>query len=131
MHDLMMLLHNCVSHPLMGLLQLFGFERAAEVVHDVTLPPLKLPDGDEIVVIKISDENLEAGQLFTELLTLSSGKVGVVLLKTHDPSESTDRAYWVVSYKPMGSEDWQQAKSESLNEALDLAVKASIDSIAS
>ena len=32
------LIHNLIGHPLMGILELFGFNTLAERVHDMTLP---------------------------------------------------------------------------------------------
>jgi len=38
MKELMWLVHNTVGHPVMGILQLFGFVEAGEWVHWHTLP---------------------------------------------------------------------------------------------
>lgn len=129
MHDLMMLLHNCVSHPIMGVLQLLGFDRAAAIVHDVTLTPYVPPadlngfDSDEIVsIVKISDEHIEAGHLFTELLTLSNGKAGV----EHMSAEGC----WVVKYQETGGDTWKQVEDANLNTALETAVQAQVNIIA-
>ena len=32
------LIHNCVGHPLMGICQLFGFEKLGDFFHEATLP---------------------------------------------------------------------------------------------
>ena len=37
-YELMWLAHNCVSHPIMGILNLFGFIEAGNWVHDITVP---------------------------------------------------------------------------------------------
>jgi hypothetical protein len=41
-------LHNCIGHPIMGILQLFGFVDLAEAIHNATMHP---DDRDEEIIL--------------------------------------------------------------------------------
>lgn len=120
MHELMWFLHNTISHPVMGLLKLLGFDRAAEVVHDMTVPTADMPhvgitdDGEEVVaVIRITPEYIETGNNLTALLAMSNG-----FIRINKPAEGA----WVVEFRQ--GDEWRSESASQLNTALDQALNA-------
>lgn len=119
-----MFVHNVISHPLMGILQLLGFDDAAIVVHDMTAPSngIEFPLlGDVIKIVQLDDESVRAGHNFTEFVTLSKGEFSINQLPaTATPNPKDD--FWIVSYKVNG--EWRQSRSSDLNEAIEAAIEA-------
>lgn len=132
MKDFSMFIHNLISHPLMAVLHLLGFERAAAVVHDMTLPSLSLDDLDDddkiVAVFRIPEEDVEAGRHLAELLTLCRREIGINKRPINPSDTSTERVTWEVSYKY--GEAWHQVTHETLNGALSRALDQVIDLIA-
>lgn len=108
----MWLLHNVVSHPIMGILDLLGFDSAATFVHDITLP--QVDQGPNFIPVFEGSESV--GQDFTELLTLARGRVEIKRKVDNSGNEDIERPQWVVSYQVR--DIWRQSRSNSLTEAL-------------
>lgn len=112
-------LHNTVSHPLMAILDLLGFEDAAVMVHDVTVPQesrLGEVSIDDARVIIMTEDEYMVGLLFTELYALSGGKLGVNRHPFVSEVDGEDHIMWVVSHEVDG--EWVQDRSEDIEDAL-------------
>ena len=126
----MMFLHNVFSHPLMAILQLLGFERAALVAHNVTLPRDPDIDPDAIAaVIEISPDNIAIGMMFSELLALSDGKAMINRHEERSPDTGSTIRHWTVSHWCSG--EWRQDTGPTLSEALEVSLDRQIDRLTS
>lgn len=127
MYDLMMFIHNVISHPAMAILQVLGFQRAAVAVHNVTVPRMPSLEDQEIdtAVIKITREQVAIGMSYAELLALSDHKATIARQETYSPETKSTKRSWVVSYWCSG--EWHQAQADTLGEAVDAAVDAQVD----
>jgi hypothetical protein len=127
MPDLMMFIHNLICHPVMAILQVLGFDRAAVAVHNVTIPraPSLEEQGIDSAVIEITREQVAIGMSYAELLALSDHKATIARQETYSPETKSTKRSWVVSYWCSG--EWHQAQADTLSEAIDAAVDAQVD----
>ena len=78
---MIMFLHDFISHPIMAIFNLLGFNRAGRVVHNITLPDeldgVLVINGDEYALTDPKDESGRIGMIFGELYQTAKGKVQI------------------------------------------------------